>query len=248
MNAQSHASSTSVDEIADGIFRISTPVPASVVPGGFTFNQYLIRDAEPLLFHTGPRMLFAAVCEAIERVIPVTTLRYISFSHVEADECGSLNQFLGAAPRAVPLCGQVAAMVSIADLADRPPLALADQERLTLGRHTVQWIDAPHLPHGWECGFLAETTTRTLLCGDLFTQFGERHPAITEADILEPSEAGRIGMDYYAHSPATGPLLERLANTAPTTLACMHGAAWRGDGAGLLRSLASRLASAPTRH
>jgi flavorubredoxin len=248
MNAKSPASSTRVDEIADGIFRISTPVPASVVPGGFTFNQYLIRDAEPLLFHTGPRMLFAAVREAIERVIPVATLRYISFSHVEADECGSLNQFLGAAPQAVPLCGQVAAMVSIGDLADRPPRALADQERLTLGRHTVQWIDAPHLPHGWECGFLADTTTRTLLCGDLFTQFGERHPAITETDILEPSEAARIGMDYYAHSPATGQLLERLANTAPTTLACMHGPAWRGDGATLLRRLAARLASAPTPH
>ncbi|HSC96087.1 MAG TPA: FprA family A-type flavoprotein [Burkholderiales bacterium] len=248
MNARIHASSTRVDEITDGIFRISTPVPASVVPGGFTFNQYLIRDAEPLLFHSGPRMLFGAVLEAIERVIPVATLRYISFSHVEADECGALNQFLAAAPQAVPLCGQVAAMVSIGDLADRPPRAIADQERLTLGRHTVQWIDAPHLPHGWECGFLAETTTRTLLCGDLFTQFGEIHPPITESDILEPSEAARTGMDYYAHSPDTGRLLERLADTAPTTLACMHGPAWRGDGAALLRSLASRLASAPTRH
>jgi flavorubredoxin len=226
----------------------STARSASVVPGGFTFNQYLIRDTEPLLFHTGPRMLFGAVREAIEHVIPVTTLRYISFSHVEADECGSLNQFLAAAPQAVPLCGQVAAMVSIGDLADRPPRALADQERLTLGRHTVQWIDAPHLPHGWECGFLAETTTRTLLCGDLFTQFGELHPAITEGDILEPSEAARTAMDYYAHSPDTGRLLERLAGTAPTTLGCMHGPAWRGEGASLLRSLASRLASAPAWH
>ena len=151
------------------------------------------------------------------------------------------------APQAVPLCGQIAAMVSIGDLADRPPRALADQQRLTLGQHTVQWIDAPHLPHGWECGFLAENTTRTLLCGDLFTQFGELHPAITEDDILEPSEAARIEMDYYAHSPNTGRLLERLADVAPTTLACMHGPAWRGDGAALLQSLASRLASAPTR-
>ena len=246
MNAQDH--STRVDEIADGIFRISTPVPASVVPGGFTFNQYLIRDADPLLFHTGPRLLFAAVREAIERVLPVATLRYIAFSHVEADECGSLNRFLDAAPQAVPLCGQVAAMVSIGDLADRPPRALADEERLSLGRHTVQWIDAPHLPHGWECGYLAEVATRTLLCGDLFTQFGERHPPITESDILEPSEAARVAMDYYAHSPDTTRLLERLAGVAPTTLACMHGSAWRGDGAALLRSLASRLASARTVH
>jgi len=243
MSAQSYVSSTRVDEIADGIFRISTPVPPSVVPGGFTFNQFLIRDRDPLLFHTGPRMLFAAVCEGIERVLPVETLRYISFSHVEADECGSLNQFLAAAPHAVPLCGQVAAMVSIADLADRPPRALADHESLSLGTHTVQWLDAPHLPHGWECGFLSETTTRTLFCGDLFTQFGEAHPPITEDDILEPSEAGRAAMDYYAHSPDTGRLLERLASTGPTTLACMHGASWRGDGAAMLRRLGVRLAA-----
>ncbi len=124
MTSTANASSTRIDEIADDIFRISTPVPPSVVPGGFTFNQYLIRDAEPLLFHTGPRMLFDAVREAIGRVVPVATLRYVSFSHVEADECGSLNQFLAAAPQAVPLCGQVAAMVSIADLADRPPRRL----------------------------------------------------------------------------------------------------------------------------
>ena len=245
MNVQTHSSSTCVDEIVDGVFRISTPVPPSVVPGGFTFNQYLIRDDEPLLFHTGPRMLFPAIREAIERIVPVTKLRHVAFSHVEADECGSLNQFLAAAPQAAPLCGRIAAMVSIADLADRPPRALADQERLTIGQHTVQWLDAPHVPHGWECGFLADVTTRTLLCGDLFTQFGERHPAITESDILEPSEAARIGMDYYAHSPATGKTLERLASTAPTTLALMHGPAWRGDGATLLRSLASRLEPAP---
>lgn len=245
MNAPSHASSTRVDEIADGIFRISTPVPASVVPGGFTFNQYLIRDDEPLLFHTGPRMLFGAVSEAIERVIPLATLRHVSFSHVEADECGSLNRFLAVAPQSAPLCGQVAAMVSIGDLADRPPRVLADGERLPIGRHIIQWHDAPHLPHGWECGFLSETTTRTLLCGDLFTQFGEQHPAITEGDILGPSEAARIGMDYYAHSPDTGRLLEKLAATAPTTLACMHGPAWRGDGAALLQSLGARLAPAP---
>ena len=240
--------STRVDEITDDIFRISTPVPPSVVPGGFTFNQYLIRDDEPLLFHTGPRMLFDAVRAGIERVLPVSSLRYISFSHVEADECGTLNQFLALAPQAVPLCGQVAAIVSIGDLADRPPRALADQERLTLGRRTVQWFDAPHVPHGWECGFLAETTTRTLMCGDLFTQFGESHPPITESDILEASEAGRAMMDYYSHSPDTDRLLERLAATAPETLACMHGSAWRGDGASMLRSLAQRLASAPLRH
>jgi len=243
MNATNHAALTRVDEIADGIFRISTPVPPSVVPGGFTFNQFLIRDDEPLLFHTGPRLLFEAVRQGIERVLPVSTLRYVSFSHVEADECGTLNPFLALAPRAVPLCGQVAALVSIADLADRPPRVLADGERLDLGRHAVRWHDAPHVPHGWECGFLSESTTRTLFCGDLFTQYGELHAPITPSDILEPSEAGRKGMDYYAHSPDTGRILDRLAATAPTTLACMHGSSWSGDGATLLRALASRLAA-----
>lgn len=232
---------TSVDEIADGIYRISTPVPASVVPGGFTFNQYLVRDEAPLLFHTGPRLLFDAVRSGIARVIPVESLRYVSFSHVEADECGTLNRFLALAPRAVPLCGRIAAMVSIGDLADRSPVVLADGERLSLGRREVQWHDAPHVPHGWECGFLSETTTRTLFCGDLFTQFGERHPALTEADILEPSEAGRLAMDYYSHSNDTGRILGALADTAPSTLACMHGPAWRGDGAAMLRGLAARL-------
>ena len=246
MKAPNHQ--TRVDEIADDIYRISTPVPPSVVPGGFTFNQYLIRDDEPLLFHTGPRMLFDAVREGIERVMPTTKLRYVSFSHVEADECGTLNQLLAIAAQAVPLCGQVAALVSIADLADRLPRALADQERLALGRHTVQWIDAPHVPHGWECGFLAEATTRTLFCGDLFTQFGESHAPITESDILEASEAGRAAMDYYSHSPDTGRVLERLASTAPVTLACMHGSAWRGDGAAMLRSLATRLGAPSARH
>jgi AcrR family transcriptional regulator len=216
--------------------------PPSVVPGGFTFNQYLIRDEAPLLFHTGPRMIFDAVRGGIERVLPVKTLRYVSFSHVEADECGTLNQFLALAPRAVPLCGQVAAMVSIGDLADRAPHALADGETLSLGRHVVKWHDAPHVPHGWECGFLSETTTRTFFCGDLFTQFGERHPALTGADILGPSEEGRLAMDYYAHAPDTGARLERFAAMAPTTLALMHGPAFRGDGAAMLRGLAARLA------
>lgn len=241
MNARTLSSTTRVDEIADGIFRISTPVPPSVVPGGFTFNQYLIRDDEPLLFHTGPRKLFPMVREGIERVMPVEKLRHVSFSHVEADECGALNEFLAVAPHAAPLSGQIAAMVSIGDLADRAPRALADGESLSLGRHTVEWIDAPHLPHGWDCGFLMERSTRTLLSGDLFTLFGEEHPALTGADILEPSEAARLAMDYYAHSPDSGRLLERLAQTAPTTLALMHGPAWQGDGGAILRQLAARL-------
>ncbi|MGQ0621437.1 MAG: FprA family A-type flavoprotein [Panacagrimonas sp.] len=232
-------SGTNVHEIADGIYRINTPFDG--IPGGFSFNQYLIVDDEPLIFHTGPRKLFPLVREAVASVMPVERLRYISFSHVEADECGSLNDFLAVAPNAEPLCGTIAAMVSIGDLADRPPRALGDGQTLSLGKHAVTWFDTPHMPHGWECGFLMEEQTRTLLCGDLFTQPGAHHPAITESDILGPSEAFRRAMDYYAHAPDTRAILERLAAAEPTTLACMHGSAWRGDGAGLLRALAESL-------
>jgi flavorubredoxin len=230
---------TNVNEVADGIYRISTPLDA--VPGGFTFNQYLVADDEPLLFHTGPRGLFASVRDAVARVLPPERLRWISFSHVEADECGSLNQWLAAAPRAEPLCGQIAAMVSITDLADRAPRALADGETLALGTRRVTWLDTPHVPHAWECGFLWESHTRTLLCGDLFTQGGTGLPALTEADILGPSETFRRALDYYSHTRGGRRHLERLARLAPATLACMHGSAWRGDGAQLLLALADAL-------
>jgi flavorubredoxin len=233
---------TNIAEIADGIFRINTPVPPSDMPGGFSFNQYLVMDDEPLLFHTGPRKLFPVVRGAIAAVMPPERLRYVAFSHVEADECGSLNQLLAMAPRAEPLCGQIAAMVSIGDLADRPPIALADGETRNLGKHQVRWLDAPHLPHGWECGYLFEETTATLFCGDLFTQPGPGEEPLTESDILGPSEAFRKAMEYYAHSPETGALLAKLAATRPRRLACMHGSAWQGDGAALLTELARRLA------
>ena len=232
---------TNVHEIADGIYRISTPLPMDVAPGGFTFNQYLVVDDEPLLFHTGPRRLFPATRDAVAQVMPVTRLRWISFSHVEADECGALNEWLAAAPSATPVCGQVAALVSIADLADREPRALRDGETLSLGTRNVTWLDTPHVPHAWECGFLYEAHTRTLLCGDLFTQGGNGLPALTESDILEPSEAFRRPMDYYSHTRDGRHHLERLAGLAPTTLACMHGSAWRGDGGKLLRALADAL-------
>jgi flavorubredoxin len=235
------ASGTNVHEIASGIYRISTPVPVNGVPGGFTFNQYLVVDDEPLLFHTGLRRLFPEVRNALAGVLPVERLRWIGFSHVEADECGSLNQWLAAAPHATPLCGQVAAMVSIGDLADREPRALADGETLSLGTRRVTWLDTPHVPHAWECGFLHEGHTRTLLCGDLFTQGGNGLPALTEADILGPSEAFRRPMDYYSHAPDGRRHLECLAGLEPATLACMHGSAWRGDGAALLRALANAI-------
>ena len=231
---------TTIDEIADGIYRISTPVEIAGA-GGFSFNQYLIADEAPLLFHTGLRKTFPAVREAVARVLPVESLRYLAFSHFEADECGALNAFLAAAPAAEPVCGRIAAMVSVADYADRPPRALADGEAVSLGRHSVAWLDTPHLPHAWECGFMMESTTGTLLCGDLFTQGGANNPPLTEADILGPSEAFRQHLDYYAHAADTRAKLERLAALQPTTLACMHGSAWKGDGAALLRALADSL-------
>src|SRR5437762_1548459 len=160
MTITNSQSGTNVHEIADGIYRINTPLPPGVVPGGFSFNQYLIVDDEPLLFHTGPRRFFPLVREAMASVMPVERLRYVSFSHFEADECGSLNEWLAAAPQAVPLCGRIAAMTSIGDVADRPPRALADGETVSLGKHAVQWFDTPHLPHAWECGFLMEPYTR----------------------------------------------------------------------------------------
>lgn len=232
---------TTVDEIADGIYRISTPVPPETVPGGFSFNQYLIDDDEPLLFHTGLRRLFPAVRDAVARVMPVERLRWIAFSHFEQDECGALNELLAVAPRAQPACSAVGAMVSVADLASRAPRPLTDGERIVLGRHAVTWHDAPHVPHGWDCGFLSESSTRTLFCGDLFTQPGAEHPPLTEADVLGPSEGMRAAMDYYAHAPATRSTLARLAALSPRTLACMHGAAWHGDGGKLLLALADAL-------
>lgn len=234
-----HDSGTRIDEIADGIYRISTPV--SVVPGGFSFNQYLVMDDAPLLFHTGLRRMFPLVRAAVAAVLPVERLRYVSFSHYEADECGALNEFLAAAPNAVPLCGEIAALVSVADIADRAPQPMADDERVSLGARVVRWFATPHLPHAWECGFLMEETTGTLLCGDLFTQGGAEHPPLTEDDILEPSEAFRLQLDYYSHTKNAAAMIERLAAARPTTLACMHGAAWRGDGAALLRALGARL-------
>lgn len=242
MTVTNRESQTQIDEVAAGIYRISTPIPPSPeLPPGFTFNQYLIAAEAPLLFHTGPRRLFPLVREAVTAVLPPESLRYVAFSHVEADECGSLAEWLALAPQAQPVCSQIAAMTFTRDVTDRPVLALRHGENLELGSHRVVWFDAPHVPHGWDCGFLGETKTRTLLCGDLLTQAGAQHPALTESDILGPSEAMRGVMDYYAHGPDTRRHLERLAAFEPRVLACMHGSAFAGDGAAVLRELASAL-------
>ncbi len=241
MGITNSTSGTRIDEIADQIYRISTPIPPGVIPVGFTFNQYLIVDDEPLLFHTGLRKLFPVVREAIESVMPVERLRHVSFSHFEADECGALNEFLAVAPQAKPLCGDIAAMVSVDDVSDRAARPLADGADVTLGKHKVRWLYAPHVPHAWECGFLFEESTRTLLCGDLFTQGGHEHKPLTDGDILGPSEEMRKGMDYFSHAKDTRQILEKLAATEPTTLACMHGSAWKGNGGELIRALADAL-------
>jgi flavorubredoxin len=188
--------------------------------------------------------MFALVREAVASVLPAESLRYIGFSHFEADECGSLNEWLDAAPQASPLCGQIAGMVSINDIADRGPRTMTDGEVLSLGSHSVRWFDTPHLPHGWDAGLLTEESTKTLMCGDLFTQGGGADlPAVTESDILGPSEAFRSQMDYFSHTKNARDMLERLAATGPTTMACMHGSAWHGDGAELLRALAIELSA-----
>jgi flavorubredoxin len=235
------ATGTNIEEIAEGIYRINTPLD---LPGtAFSFNQYLIDDEQPTLFHTGPRRMFPLVSEAVRHVLPPERLRWISFSHFEADECGSLNDWLALAPAAQALCSATAVMVSVADFAIREPRALADGETLSTGRRTLRWFDTPHLPHGWETGFLADESTRTLFCGDLFTQPGRGEQSLTTSDILGPSEAFRGEMDYYSHSKNAGPLFEKLAAFGPETLACMHGSAWRGDGAGLIRELARAVAA-----
>lgn len=232
---------TSIDEIAEGIFRINTPVNIEGGPGGFSFNQYLVVDNEPMLYHAGPRKMFPAIREALETVLPAERLRYITLSHVEADECGALNDWLEAAPNALPLCGKIAALVSVNDLADRPPRALAHRETISLGSHTLRWFDAPHLPHAWDCGFLMDETAETLLCGDLFTQPGHGQPALTHSDILGPTESLRKVMDYYSHTTRAGQMLQTLADTKPGALACMHGSAWEGNGHDILLALADAL-------
>ena len=236
------ASGTNIHEIAADIYRINTPV---AIPGtaGFSFNQYLVVDDEPFLFHTGLRRLFPVVSEAITAVVPVPRLKYVALSHFEADECGAINEFLAVAPNAVPVCGRVAAMTSVNDFADRPPKVLAHEEDLDLGHHRIRWFDTPHVPHAWECGLAMDMTTRTFFCGDLFTQGGDGAVALTESDILGPSEAFRKPLDYFAHAPQTRAVLDALARHEPMTMAVMHGSAWRGNGAQLLRALRDALSA-----
>ena len=230
---------TTVDEIAAGIFRLSTYVPEIAAPHGFTMNQFLVVGEDTLLFHTGPRGMFPLVAEAVDQVTPVESIRWIGFGHVEADECGAMNSWLAAAPHAEVAFGALGCDISVGDLADRPPRALADDEVIDLGGKRLRWISTPHVPHGWEAGVFFEETTGTLLCGDLFSHIG-RTSALTEHDVVEPAVEAEMMFRASSLAPATGATLRSLGDLDPETLAIMHGASFTGDGAGALRSLADR--------
>lgn len=231
---------TETHEIAPGIFRFSTFVP-DVSPEGFTFNQFLVRAEQPMLFHCGHRAMFAPISEAVARIIPLDTLRWISFGHVEADECGAMNAWLAAAPHAQVMHGELACSVSLNDMADRSPRALADDEIVHLGDdRRVRFLHTPHVPHGWEAAVFMEETTGTLFCGDLFTHIG-KGPPVVETDIVGPALASEAMFHAMTMAPNTGATLERLAALRPQTLALMHGSSFRGDGAQALRQLAAAL-------
>jgi flavorubredoxin len=226
-----------VDEIADDIYRIATYVP-EVSPDGFTFNQFLVKAEEPLLFHTGLRGMFPLVAEAVATVVPVEALRWITFGHVEADECGSMNMWLTAAPDSKVAHGALGCDISLNDLCDRPPRALDEGEVIDLGGKRVRQISTPHVPHGWEAQVLYEETTGTLLCGDLFTQVGAG-PAVTTDDVVEPAIAAEQMFHATCLAPHTAPTLRQLGDLSPTTLAIMHGTSFRGDGKAALYDLAA---------
>lgn len=228
---------TRIDEIGTDLFRLSTLIPEVAPPAGFTFNQFLIRGDEPFLFHTGMRTLFPLVSDAIGRVLGgVDRLRWISFAHVEADECGAMNDLLGIAPHAEVVHGPLACNISLNDLADRPPVVIGD-EPLDIGGHRLRFLATPHVPHNWESGLWFDETTSTLLTGDLFTALGDG-PAVAD-DLFEGAVLGEELFHATSIGVATVPTIQRLADLEPSTLACMHGPSHRGDGGDQLRRLAA---------
>ena len=231
-----------VTEIADGIFRLSVFVPEIGAPHGFTFNSFLVVDDEPLLFHAGQRGMFPLFSAAVEQVMPVERLRWISFGHIEADECGAMNLWLRAAPGAQIVHGETACSISLNDLADRSPRVVRDGELITSGRRRVRYLDTPHVPHSWESGVIYEETGAVLFCGDLFTQFGKT--AVTDRDIVPAAIAAEDAFHSTSVGPATAPTIRRLASLRPSTLALMHGPTFRGDGADMLNRLADYFAGA----
>lgn len=229
---------TKITEIADGVFRLSTFTPDVAPPAGFVFNQFLVRGDDALLFHTGPRRMFPLVHAAVARLIDPSRLRWITFGHFEADECGSMNDWLAAAPQAVVAHGATGVSVSLNDVADRAPLILADGETIDLGAKRVRYLDTPHIPHGWEAGLIHEETSGVLFCGDLFTQVGD-DAALTERDIVGPAIAAENMFRASSLNPGMGDTIRRLAALKPRTLALMHGPSFAGDCAGALEALAA---------
>jgi flavorubredoxin len=228
---------TRIDEIEDGVFRLSAFVPDIAPPAGFTFNHFLVMGDEPLLFHTGLRKMFPQLSEAVGKIMPLERLRWLSFGHFEADECGSMNEWLAAAPHAQVAHGMTGNMVSINDMAARPPRILADGEVIDIGGKRLRYIDTPHVPHGWDAGVLFEEKSATLFGGDLFTHIGNG-PALTESDIVAPALAAEDLFQYTSLGPSTAPAIRKLADLNPRKLAVMHGSSFAGDGATALRSLA----------
>lgn len=228
-----------IREIADDIHRISTWIP-DVTPEGFTFNQFLVVADEPLLFHTGPRGFYPLVSGAVDQIVPVESLAWISFGHVESDESGSMNMFLSAAPDSRVVHDPLACDISLNDLCDRPPVALAEDQVLDLGGKRIRSIPTPHIPHGWECHVLYEETTGTLLCGDLLSQVGAPAP-LTGDDVVGPALAAEAMFHQMSMAPHTGATLRALGDLQPRTLAIMHGSSYTGDGGRALREFAEGL-------
>lgn len=229
---------TRIHEIADGIYRLSTFVPDIAPPAGFTFNQFVVLGDEPLMFHTGLRKMFSLNRDALAKIIPPEKLRWISYGHFEADECGAMNEWLAVAPHATAAHGNTGSMVSLNDFADRPPRILNDGDVIDIGGgKRLRFIDTPHTPHGWDAGVMFEESTGTLLCGDLFTQLGNDR-AITDGDVVGPAIAGEDLFQYSALNPGMGATIRGLAKFAPQTLALMHGPSFQGDGAAALTALA----------
>jgi len=225
-----------IDEIARDVYRISIHVPQF----DLQFNHFLVRDEEPLLFHTGMRGMFPQVREALAKVIDPATLRWISWSHFEVDECGALNEWLAVAPKATPVVGVIGAMININDFSNRPPRALAVDERLETGRHRFRFVPTPHLPHGWDCGVMFEETDKVLLCSDLLHQIGDLEP-VTTSDItgryrsaVETYQQSPVLMDYVPYTDNTKRQLAKLAALQPRVLAAMHGSTFVGDGESVL--------------
>jgi len=227
------------DEIGDRIYRISTFLPQAAEGAGFTFNEFLIDAEEPLLFHCGHRKMFPVISSAVSKFVSVDRLRWLAFGHFEADECGSMNEWLAVAPKAELMHGALGCRLSISDMADRPPRVLANGEIIDIGGRKVRYIDTPHVPHGWDAGVLFEETTQTLFCGDLFARLGDG-PALTQSDIVEPAMQAEDFFALTSLGPTTAPSIRGLASLRPKTLALMHGSSFSGDTVAAINALADR--------